>query len=71
MANLLARNVGTVDRGVRVILGVGLLAMAVTGPHTPWGYFGVVPLVTAFLGTCPLYTLLGFSTCPVKPRTGH
>ena len=36
------------------------------GPQTPWGWIGVVPLVTGLLGNCPVYSLLGISTCPVK-----
>jgi hypothetical protein len=66
MSSLLRKNVGTIDRVLRLALGVGLLSMAFTGPQTPWGYLGFVPLLTGALGTCPLYTVLGFSTCPAK-----
>ena len=66
MSSLLTRNVGTVDRAVRVVLGVGLLALTVAGPHTLWGLLGIVPLATAALGSCPLYTLLGLRTCPAE-----
>ncbi len=55
-------NVGPADRVVRVVLGLGLLSLTQAGPATPWGYLGVVPLLTAVVGTCPLYTLLGWST---------
>lgn len=66
MSSLLARNEGTLDRAVRVVAGVALLALAFVGPKTPWGFVGVVPLLTGLAGTCPLYTLFGVSTCPAK-----
>jgi hypothetical protein len=56
------------DRAIRVVLGVGLLSLAFLGPQTPWGYIGILPLVTGLAGYCPLYQLLGLSTCPVSPR---
>ena len=68
MANLLPTNEHPVERVLRVILGLGVLALAFVGPKTPWGYLGIVPLATGLLGTCPLYTLFGWSTCPVKAR---
>jgi hypothetical protein len=61
-----AVNEHPVERVVRIVLGLGLLAMALTGPKTPWGFLGVVPLATGLLGNCPLYSVFGFSTCPVK-----
>lgn len=60
---LLARNVGTPDRIVRVLVGAALIAMVFAGPRSMWGLIGVVPLMTAIVGTCPLYTLLRVSTC--------
>jgi hypothetical protein len=66
MAKLLPSNEHPLDRVLRVILGIGLLSLAFIGPKTPWGYLGLVPLATGLLGSCPLYTLLGLSTCPVK-----
>jgi len=48
------------------LLGVGLLSIAFTGPQTPWGYLGFIPLLTGAFGTCPLYSLLGVNTCGVK-----
>lgn len=68
MANLLPTNEHPAERVLRIILGLGVLSLAFLGPKTPWGYLGVVPLVTGLLGSCPLYTLFGFSTCPVKAR---
>ncbi len=59
-------NEGTLDRALRVIAGLVLIGLAVTGTVGVWGWIGVVPLLTGALGWCPLYTVLGFSTCPVK-----
>lgn len=63
------KNVGSLDRSLRIVIGLGLIALAVTGPRAPWGWIGLVPLLTAAAGRCPLYTLLGKSTCHVV-RTG-
>jgi Protein of unknown function (DUF2892) len=59
-------NEGTVDRVLRVVVGAGVLSLAFIGPQTPWGYLGVIPLLTGLVGYCPAYALLGFSTCPAK-----
>lgn len=59
-------NEGNIDRAARVVVGLGLLAMVFVGPHTPWGYLGLVPLATGALGFCPLYRLFGLSTCPAQ-----
>jgi Inner membrane protein YgaP-like, transmembrane domain len=56
-------NIGMVDRTIRVALGLGLLSLVFLGPHTPWGWVGLIPLSTATLGWCPLYALLGLKTC--------
>jgi hypothetical protein len=66
-------NVGMVDRIVRVILGIVFIAYAIPVGFaaTGWnwvGWIGVIPLVTGLLGNCPLYSLLGVSTCPVRSR---
>ncbi|MEQ1690174.1 MAG: DUF2892 domain-containing protein [Gemmatimonas sp.] len=66
MSSFFGKNVGTLDRVARLALGVALLSLVFTGPQTAWGYLGVIPLLTGVFGTCPLYSLLGFSTCPVK-----
>jgi len=59
----MSQNVGTIDRAIRIVVGIVLLALVFMGPHTRWGLLGVVPLLTAFVGFCPLYRLLGISTC--------
>jgi hypothetical protein len=66
MNKLLPVNEHPVERTARVLLGLGVLALAFVGPKTPWGYLGAIPLLTGLIGSCPLYTLLGFSTCPLK-----
>jgi hypothetical protein len=66
MSSLLKNNVGNVDRALRVLLGLGALSLTFVGPHTAWGYLGLVPLLTGLIGSCPLYSIFGFSTCPMK-----
>ena len=56
-------NVGTIDRALRIVVGLALIALAFTGTIGVWGYVGVVPLATALLGWCPAYSLLGIKTC--------
>jgi hypothetical protein len=62
------RNEHPVERTIRVVLGLGILSLTLVGPKTPWGFLGLVPLATGLIGSCPLYTLLGISTCRVKGR---
>jgi hypothetical protein len=64
--NLLPVNEHPIERGLRIALGLGILSLAFVGPATPWGYLGLVPIATGMIGSCPLYTLLGFSTCKVQ-----
>lgn len=66
MSSLMQKNVGNVDRIARLLLGVAVLSLAFTGPQTAWGYLGFIPLLTGAFGTCPLYSLLGFNSCPIK-----
>jgi hypothetical protein len=58
-------NVGMIDRALRAIVGIGLIYWALTGGPV-WAWIGIVPLLTAAVGFCPAYTLLGIKTCPVK-----
>jgi len=60
------KNVGTIDRVLRIVVGLALISIVFIGPQTPWGWIGVVPLATALMGYCPLYSLLGIKTCPVQ-----
>lgn len=61
-------NEHAIDRVLRIVLGLGLLSLVVTGPQTLWGLIGLIPLVTGVLGTCPVYSLFGLSTCPVSDK---
>lgn len=66
---MLKKNVGTIDRALRVVLGLALLAAWFIYPEAPyrWAFLiGIVPLLTALVASCPLYSILGISTCPVK-----
>lgn len=64
------KNIGGIDRALRAIIGLVLIAMVFVGPQTQWGWIGLVPLVTAALGSCPLYTILGIRTCKSEPAKG-
>ncbi len=55
-------NEGTIDRAVRIVLGLGLLSLVFVGPQSTLGYIGLVPLATGLIGFCPLYKVLGLST---------
>ncbi len=59
-------NEGSLDRVLRVVAGLALIGLAVTGHVGLWGYIGVVPLLTGAAGFCPLYTMLGIDTCPAR-----
>ena len=65
---MLAKNVGSIDRILRIVVGLGLISLVFVGPQTLWGWVGIVPLLTAFIGFCPLYTLIGIRTCPVGQK---
>jgi hypothetical protein len=58
----MTNNEGTVDRAIRIVLGLALLSMTFVGPHTWFGLVGIVPLATGIVGFCPLYRLLGLRT---------
>lgn len=57
-------NEGSADRLVRVVIGLALIAMVFIGPRTPWGWVGLLPLITGLVGFCPAYRLLGVNSCP-------
>ena len=59
-------NEGTLDRALRVIAGLVLISLVFVGPKVIWGWLGLVPLITGLAGTCPVYSLLGINTCPMK-----
>jgi hypothetical protein len=59
-------NVGGIDRILRIVLGLVLVGLTVTGNIGLWGWLGLVPLATGALGWCPPYAILGFNTCSMK-----
>ena len=64
-------NVGGIDRILRIFVGVALLAAFFLYPDASWRYWtliGIIPLATGLLSTCPLYSILGLSSCPVKAK---
>jgi hypothetical protein len=69
MKTLFPSNEHTIERVARIALGVGITSLAFVGPASPWAYLGLVPLVTGLIGSCPLYTILGVSTCPTRTKS--
>lgn len=61
-------NVGGIDKVLRVVIGVVLIALAATGSIGAWGYIGVLPLLTGLFSHCGLYSLLGINTCPMNKK---
>ena len=62
----MTKNEVTIDRALRVIVGLVLLSLVFIGPQTMWGLIGIVPLATGLIGNCPLYSILGINTCSMK-----
>ncbi|PHR91743.1 MAG: hypothetical protein COA69_11195 [Robiginitomaculum sp.] len=61
-------NVGSLDRGLRLVFGGILIALAYSGHFSPWGWIGIVPVVTALIGWCPAYRIFGLNSCPVSKK---
>ncbi len=59
-------NVGGIDRGLRIVVGLVLIALAATGTVGWWGWLGVLPLATGLIGWCPPYAIFGFNTCKTR-----
>ncbi|MBN2692208.1 MAG: DUF2892 domain-containing protein [Burkholderiaceae bacterium] len=59
-------NVGGIDRILRIIVGIVLIALTLMGTIGVWGWIGVVPLFTGLFKFCPLYSIIGMNTCPMK-----
>ncbi len=60
------KNVGGIDRVLRIVVGLVLMALAATGQIGTWGWLGAVVLATGVFSFCGAYTLLGLNTCPMK-----
>lgn len=69
LSKILPRNEHPIERVARVVIGLVLIALFFVGPKTPFGLLGIIPLATGLLGSCPLYTLFGISTCKMKTPT--
>jgi Inner membrane protein YgaP-like, transmembrane domain len=59
---------GTASRVVRVVIGLGVLSLTIAGPHTPWGYLGLAPLLSGLTGYCPVCSLPGVNSCKVPVK---
>ena len=60
---IMKRNIGSVERIIRIIAGIAVISLAFVGPKSAWAYLGIIPLATGLIGWCPPYALFGFSTC--------
>ncbi|PCI48265.1 MAG: hypothetical protein COB49_06175 [Alphaproteobacteria bacterium] len=59
-------NVGKLDKILRIVVGIALVASALAGYFVPWGWIGIIPLVTGLIGWCPAYSIFGISSCPLS-----
>lgn len=64
----MTKNVGGIDKIIRIVLGLALIAATLMGALPVWGWIGIVPLATGLMGWCPPYAILGFSTCAMKKK---
>lgn len=60
-------NVGSIDRALRVIVGLAIVSLVFVGPQTPWGWLGLILVVTGLMSWCPIYRLIGVNT---RPKAG-
>ncbi len=65
-SKLFPSNEHSIERVIRVVAGLGVLSLTVVGPQSMWGLLGLIPLATGALGSCPLYTIFGISTCSMN-----
>ena len=69
MEVIMKANVGTIDRVLRIVVGLALIGLAATGTVGVWGWIGVVPLATGLFKFCPAYAIFGLNTCPMQQKT--
>lgn len=62
------KNVGTLDRILRIVIGLALVSLVFVGPQTPWGWLGLILIGTSAMGWCPIYKALGIRTCALKTK---
>lgn len=65
----MTKNVGQIDKILRIGGGLALIALAATNVVGWWGYIGVVPLLTGLVGNCPAYSLIGVNTCKLEQKS--
>jgi hypothetical protein len=68
LEQIMKANVGGIDRILRIVVGLVLIALAASGTVGVWGWIGVVPVLTGLFKFCPAYTLLGMNTCPMQAK---
>ncbi|MDP1919361.1 MAG: DUF2892 domain-containing protein [Myxococcales bacterium] len=66
LTKILPANEATIERILRVVIGLGVLSLVFVGPKSNWGLLGIIPLFTGAIGSCPIYTLFGLSTAGKK-----
>ena len=62
------KNEGTIDRALRVVVGLAVLSLVFVGPQTAWGWLGLIPLITGLVGWCPAYMIFGIRTCKTEAK---
>lgn len=67
LEKIMPKNESRTDRVLRVLVGAVAISLVFVGPQTAWGWLGLIPLATGLVGTCPLYTIFGVSTCSSTP----
>ena len=65
------KNIHPIERVIRILLGVVLIAMAFVGPKNLWFLIGIIPLVTGLIGWCAPYALFGISTCGLEDKSNQ
>lgn len=66
LSRILVTNEHPIERALRIVVGLAVLSLYFVGPQSAWALLGIIPLFTGIVGSCPLYTLFGISTCRVR-----
>lgn len=56
------KNVGSIDKVIRIVLGAGITSLAFWGPQSPWAYLGLILIITGFINYCPIWHALGVNS---------
>jgi len=65
----MVKNIHSIERVVRVLVGLAVVSLVFIGPQSPWGWLGLIPIATGLIGWCPPYAMLGISTCKKPEKT--